>query len=227
MAALLRLLPLVLLLHPQAQAQVVHRSIDLDDDQTPHDVMLTLRGKPSLDEIVMPAQPRSSSSSSSPSLRAERRTAVHRHLTAWTDRAQRCVRGALARHHNASSVVPFWIVNALSVRGVRGTALRAVLADCDQDVARIDPMGFYRRHRSVRASTPPPPPPDTQAGRRGDGLQWNIQKIGAPQAWNNGVDGHGVVVATLDGGVRYTHEALVGNYRGTTANQQFNHDYNW
>jgi subtilisin family serine protease len=252
-----------LLLHGAAAAfaAAIHPSIDLDAD-TARDVMLTLRGR-ALDAVV--AMPSASSQGSRqgradtlagpksipnpktlvPRTKADRgarRTAVYLRLKEWTERSQRCVRRALARHHGADAV-HFWIVNAVSVRGARGSALRAVLEECAGDVARVDPMGFYRRHRSVGGGA------DTQLRRpagdpAGDGLQWNIQKIGADAAWKNGVDGQGVVVATLDGGVRYTHEALVGNYRGTLAaaaagttesnnrqqdhlNHQFDHDYNW
>jgi len=41
-----------------------------------------------------------------------------------------------------------------------------------------------------------------------------------------GYSGHGVVVANIDSGVRYSHEALVENYRGHK-NGKFNHDYSF
>ncbi|GAB9474762.1 hypothetical protein Gpo141_00011879 [Globisporangium polare] len=43
---------------------------------------------------------------------------------------------------------------------------------------------------------------------------WGVDKIGAPQVWAEGFNGQGVVVASIDGGVRWTHEALKDNFRG-------------
>ena len=58
--------------------------------------------------------------------------------------------------------------------------------------------------------------------------QWNIAKVRAPDVWPT-TTGEGVVVATIDGGVNFQHDALVANYRGTVdaKNSVFNHSYNW
>ena len=45
-------------------------------------------------------------------------------------------------------------------------------------------------------------------------LQWGVAKIQADQVWTAGNNGQGIVVATVDTGVRVTHEALKDNYRG-------------
>ena len=44
-------------------------------------------------------------------------------------------------------------------------------------------------------------------------LQWGVQKIQADRVWTQGNNGQGIVVATVDTGVRYTHEALKDNFR--------------
>jgi subtilisin family serine protease len=56
--------------------------------------------------------------------------------------------------------------------------------------------------------------------------EWGVEKIRADQAWADGVVGQGVVVANVDTGVDYTHDALISQYRGTTA-AGFEHNYNW
>ncbi len=56
-------------------------------------------------------------------------------------------------------------------------------------------------------------------------VEWNLEVVNAPEAWNL-TRGEGVVVGVIDGGVRYTHEALVGGYRGN-AGGVYNHDFNW
>ncbi|POM74160.1 Subtilisin serine protease [Phytophthora palmivora] len=43
--------------------------------------------------------------------------------------------------------------------------------------------------------------------------QWGVSKINAPDVWATGNTGQGVVIGSIDTGVRGTHEALVSNYR--------------
>ncbi len=48
------------------------------------------------------------------------------------------------------------------------------------------------------------------------GNEWNIDMIGAPQLWAQGIDGTGIVVANLDTGVDIDHPDLSANWRGGT-----------
>lgn len=59
------------------------------------------------------------------------------------------------------------------------------------------------------------------------GIEPNISQVKAPEAWDLGFDGTGVIVANIDTGVRYSHQALVGSYRGNNGDGTFTHDYNW
>lgn len=45
-------------------------------------------------------------------------------------------------------------------------------------------------------------------------LEWNIERIKADLVWDLGIDGAGVVVATIDSGVDWTHPALRDKWRG-------------
>lgn len=45
--------------------------------------------------------------------------------------------------------------------------------------------------------------------------QWGVSKINAPDVWATGNTGQGVVIGSIDTGVRGTHEALASNYRQT------------
>ena len=56
---------------------------------------------------------------------------------------------------------------------------------------------------------------------------WGITKIGADKAWADGILGSGVVVANVDTGVDFEHEALVNQYRGNLGGGSFDHNYNW
>ena len=57
--------------------------------------------------------------------------------------------------------------------------------------------------------------------------EWGVAKVGADQAWAEGVLGGGVVVANIDTGVDYTHPALAAQYRGNLGDGSYVHDYNW
>ncbi len=56
---------------------------------------------------------------------------------------------------------------------------------------------------------------------------WGIEMVRAPEVWDMGVTGGGVVVASLDSGVQYDHPALVEHYRGNLGGGAFDHNYNW
>ncbi|TMW55240.1 hypothetical protein Poli38472_013131 [Pythium oligandrum] len=47
-----------------------------------------------------------------------------------------------------------------------------------------------------------------------DEPQKNIRLLHAPELWKKGVEGEGVTIASIDSGVRYTHDALYQTFRG-------------
>jgi hypothetical protein len=58
-------------------------------------------------------------------------------------------------------------------------------------------------------------------------MQWNIQRVGAPDVWSMGFTGEGAVVGVLDTGVEWTHPALINHYRPQIPGAPNRHDYNW
>ena len=108
----------------------------------------------------------------------------------------------------------FFIVNMIKVTGDR--SLMETLASRD-DVASIDanPM--------VHTALPSPTGHDSTLS---PGIEWNIQRVHAPDVWALGYRGEGLVVAGADTGVQWDHPALKNQYRGWNG-QQANHDYNW
>ncbi|HOV85668.1 MAG TPA: S8 family serine peptidase [Syntrophobacteraceae bacterium] len=104
----------------------------------------------------------------------------------------------------------FFIVNAIRVEA--GEEVLMELAE-REDVDHIE---------AIKAI--PVPKPVVQPERRTEGIEWGVDKIRAPELWNEGVNGSGVVVANIDTGVQYSHGALVQQYRGTATGS---HDYNW
>lgn len=59
-------------------------------------------------------------------------------------------------------------------------------------------------------------------------VEWNIERVNAPQVWDMGIDGSGTVVASIDSGVQWDHPALKEKYRGyNSVTGEVNHDFNW
>ncbi|MFN2227835.1 MAG: carboxypeptidase regulatory-like domain-containing protein, partial [Anaerolineae bacterium] len=116
----------------------------------------------------------------------------------------------------------FWINNSILVRGGDLAVVEAMRAR--GDVYRI--RGVY-----TRMSIPDPEQlaivTPTGGQTEADTL-WNIDIVSAPQVWSQlGITGDGAVVANIDTGVRYTHEALVDSYRGNLGGGTYDHNYNW
>ncbi|HOU13409.1 MAG TPA: S8 family serine peptidase [Anaerolineae bacterium] len=61
----------------------------------------------------------------------------------------------------------------------------------------------------------------------GVGSEPNLAHVHADAVWDLGYRGAGIVVANIDTGVRYTHQALVKRYRGNLGDGAFEHAYNW
>ena len=106
----------------------------------------------------------------------------------------------------------FWINNALYVRGGDLSAIEGLAAR--PDVARIKADAVLHL----------PEPPAETAGVQGAYDGWGLDWIHAPEVWDLGVRGGGIVVASIDTGVQYDHPQLSETYRGTIDGS---HAYNW
>lgn len=109
----------------------------------------------------------------------------------------------------------FYIVNMIKVTGDR--SLMETLA-ARSDVAEIE------ANPHVRTALPSPTKLDTTF--QPSGVEWNVQRVKAPDVWALGFHGEGLVVAGADTGVQWDHPALKNHYRGWDG-QQADHHYNW
>ena len=144
--------------------------------------------------------------------KAERGQFVYQALSEMAQRSQAPIISSLQQ----MGVVyrPYWIVNALWVRGDRGVI--AALA------ARPDVAHLYA-NPSVRLVAPVA---QNSADGLPEGVEWNITLVGAPQVWELGYTGQGAVVGGADTGYYWEHEALKTQYRGYDGYSAA-HDYNW
>jgi len=60
-----------------------------------------------------------------------------------------------------------------------------------------------------------------------EAVEPNLVHVNADDVWAMGINGAGVVVSTIDTGVRYTHHALNSQYRGNLGSGDYEHNYNW
>ena len=146
--------------------------------------------------------------------RARRGRFVYTHLTGEANRSQARLRNLL--HSRGVRYQPFWIVNAIRVK----SAGRSILETVDRlpEVKEILATRVYRMPKPIKVP----------AGSRPSTTEWGLNSIHAPQVWSNFNDrGEGIVVANIDTGVRYSHQALVMQYRGRNPDGTFDHNYNW
>jgi subtilisin family serine protease len=139
---------------------------------------------------------------------------VYNQLTSTADHSQAGLRAFLDGQTTAS-YKSFWIVNAIRIRG-DANLLQAVAAR--PEVEQILPTRTYE--------IPKPLPGGRQPGL--DVVEWNIDRIRAPLVWSTfGDRGENIVVANVDTGVQFDHNALVAQYRGNLGGGTFDHNYNW
>ncbi|MFI2215071.1 S8 family serine peptidase [Streptomyces sp. NPDC020141] len=114
-----------------------------------------------------------------------------------------------------AEATPYWIVNAVRVVG------DAKVANSVAQRPEVERIGADER-------IPLPRPVEGAREHTVNAVEWNIDRIKAPEVWNRlGVRGEGVVVANIDTGVDVAHPAVDDQYRGRAADGSLSHDYNW
>ena len=114
---------------------------------------------------------------------------------------------------------PFYIVNAIWVKGTRDIALQIASRP---EVARID------GNMQLQGITPVPDSGNnsTEQVAPTNVVEPGIRFIRAPEVWATGYTGQGIVIGGQDTGVRWDHPALINRYRGWDGSNG-NHDFNW
>jgi subtilisin family serine protease/membrane protease YdiL (CAAX protease family) len=144
----------------------------------------------------------------------ERRAWVYQTLVETAERSQAPLRAELQRR--GANFRPHYLVNMIEVRG--RPELRRAFAE-QQGVASV------LFHPGVRRYAFPFRIPDVDI-TGAQGVEWNVQQVGADRVWSLGVTGQGVVVGGADTGVAWDHPALKQAYLGWDG-QIADHDYHW
>jgi subtilisin family serine protease len=112
-----------------------------------------------------------------------------------------------------------YTINLITVlRGDRGL-VRTLAAR--SDVASIDVNDWVKS--SVLPKKPAILAPKSTSPST---VEWNIQKVKAPEVWAHGHTGEGIVVGDIDTGFQWDHPALKPHYRGWNGSTA-NHNFNW
>jgi subtilisin family serine protease len=144
--------------------------------------------------------------------RAARRRFVYEALRARADASQAAVAARLER-----GGIPFrrhFLVNMLEVQADERTAIALAREPGVHALAPNRPAALVRE-----------PSPDF-APKAAAGIEPNIALIGAPELWDLGFTGQGIVIGVADTGVQWTHPALRAQYRGWDG-ASASHAYNW
>ncbi|MGW2474012.1 S8 family serine peptidase [Streptomyces sp. NPDC001665] len=109
----------------------------------------------------------------------------------------------------------YWISNTVKVTGDKALAQKIAARP---EVAAIEPDRLYQLPEEFPAEQEP----------KVNGVEWNLDSIGAPRVWNElGIRGEGIVIGSIDTGVDYQHSTLMSAYRGLRSDGTYSHEYNW
>nr|WP_146013881.1 S8 family serine peptidase [Rummeliibacillus pycnus] len=167
------------------------------------------------------------------------RSAVVSDLKATSHDSQEKVKQYLKEEEkkgNVTDIESFFIVNGIAVTATKEVAEKVANFDEVESVLPDETRQLYTTKTNTQltngkllqlpltSNTKKAPDGQVQATN----IEWNVERVKAPEAWNVGINGSGIVVATIDTGVQWDHPALKAKYRGYNASTgAVSHSYNW
>lgn len=97
---------------------------------------------------------------------------------------------------------PLWLTNQIFVKGINPEMI--------QRIARLSGVLRIERDRLI----PLPPIFDKIDAPAPNGTEWQLETMNVPKLWKMGIKGKGVVVASIDTGVRLPHTTIKDQYVG-------------
>lgn len=139
---------------------------------------------------------------------------------------------------NAKDIRSYFIVNGMAVTATKEVMEKvASFPEVDKvlpnEIRQIQPVKETKAKAIPTVDAAKAAKSDKAAKEKGtnaetNAVEWNIDRVGAPQVWGMGIDGSGTVVANIDTGVQWDHPALKAKYRGFNAsNGSVSHEFNW
>ena len=123
-----------------------------------------------------------------------------------------------AKLGNVTDIQPFFIVNGISVTATKEVAEQ--IATFPEVAEVFYDQVFQLQEMNITKVD--------DISLNDSSIEWNVERVQAPQAWNMGYDGTGMVVAVMDSGVEFHHSSLINNYRGYNPQTgSLVHEYSW
>jgi serine protease AprX len=150
---------------------------------------------------------------------------VYRTLKAHAARTQAPLRAWLKSRR--APYRSFWGANVILSRGDRSLVnklaarrdVRLIESGHGFDGLQVEPLPLRSPLATLVESAP-------TSRARAAAVEWGVNDVHAPALWALGYTGQGMVVASADTGVRWTHSALKSHYRGWNGSAA-DHNYNW
>lgn len=144
--------------------------------------------------------------------RSERREIVYQSFSSAVDDVQRCVSSFIeAQNEGGFDISRLWLQNTLVVRYKEG--IQELNRFFTEDLHGFPGVLQVEEDARVLRLIGAQQEEDAEEEEAGE-AQINVKLLHAPQLWAKEAKGKGVVVASIDSGVRYTHEALRDTFRG-------------
>lgn len=153
-------------------------------------------------KIAAQAKEQAKASLSAEKVELLQRDAVIHALKSTADKSQKEVYDFLASNDEVEEVKSFYITNSLVVTATEEVA---------NEVAKFDEVSKLIPNEKITIDEPIN---QSKNNLLNEDVSWNVNQVNAPQVWEQGFDGTGVVVATIDSGVQWDHPALIEKYRG-------------
>lgn len=145
----------------------------------------------------------------------ERRAAVYKTLVEAANTSQADLRAYLDERQIPYK--PYYLVNGVEVHGdalLRLTLLQRADVAAVLDAPTIRPVRATGRSGPIQLAEEVPAP---------RGIAWDVAAVHAPEVWQAGYTGQGVVVGVIGGGADWQHPAVRDTFRGANGN----FDYAW
>ncbi|CEG43700.1 RxLR-like protein [Plasmopara halstedii] len=157
--------------------------------------------------------------------RSERRETVHKTFSSVVIDVQRSVSNFIRSQDEANiSISSLWLQNTLIVNYQEVN--KELKNFFKQDLPGFPGVVEVEEDAQILKLTGAQREKDIKGNEENE-AETNIKLLHAPQLWKEGIKGKNVVVASIDSGVRYTHEVLKQSFRGTKKDGKVSFDYSF
>ncbi|GGB64681.1 S8 family peptidase [Fictibacillus barbaricus] len=114
----------------------------------------------------------------------------------------------------AEKIQSFYVVNGMAVTATKEVMEEIAAFPEVEKVLPNETRQLIQPVSTIKLPEKQKPALQAEPENRLSSIEWNIERVGAPAVWDMGIDGSGTVVASIDTGVQWNHQALKEKYRG-------------